>query len=109
MYGIVNLIAFFAVAYAAGPGRDSCPLVHLKNQSECIGKSSECWAPNQYDVDCANGAGLCCFDGCANTCYKEKVNLCWLVFKTLNPLIIVVENYLEFFNFPGLLGTVQDC
>ncbi len=107
MYGIVNLIAFFAVAYAAGPGRDSCPLVHLKNQSECIGKTSECWAPNQYDVDCANGAGLCCFDGCANTCYKEKVNLCLISFQDCK--YCCGELLRIFLIFPGLLGTVQDC
>ena len=28
---------------------------------------STCWSPGQPDGDCPN-FGLCCFDGCANTC-----------------------------------------
>lgn len=28
---------------------------------------SNCWSPGQTDTDCPN-YGLCCFDGCANTC-----------------------------------------
>ena len=31
------------------------------------GKVSTCWSPGQPDGDCPN-FGLCCFDGCANTC-----------------------------------------
>jgi len=33
----------------------------------CEGAVSNCWSPGQRDTDCpANG--LCCFDGCADTC-----------------------------------------
>ena len=31
------------------------------------GAVSTCWSPGQRDTDCPN-SGLCCFDGCANTC-----------------------------------------
>jgi len=35
--------------------------------SDCDGSLSNCWSPGQRDTDCpANG--LCCFDGCADTC-----------------------------------------
>ena len=31
------------------------------------GQASTCWSPGQRDTDCPQN-GLCCFDGCANTC-----------------------------------------
>ena len=38
----------------------------------CSGNvKSTCWSPGVNDVDCP-GHGLCCFDGCANTCRNEK-------------------------------------
>ena len=39
----------------------------------CSGnEKSTCWSPGVNDVDCP-GHGLCCFDGCSNTCINEKV------------------------------------
>ena len=39
----------------------------------CSGnEKSTCWSPGVNDVDCP-GHGLCCFDGCSNTCNNEKV------------------------------------
>ena len=41
------------------------------------GKVSTCWSPGQPDGDCPN-FGLCCFDGCANTCGEgdDAINFC---------------------------------
>ena len=36
-------------------------------QASCAGRRSTCWSPGVRDTDCP-GHGLCCFDGCANTC-----------------------------------------
>ena len=45
-----------------------------------------CWSPGEYDVDCPattyrkrrdtdKDFGLCCFDGCHNTCYKKECRI----------------------------------
>ena len=48
-------------------GGGSCPNVNPLSDAECAGAVSNCWSPGQGDTDCPN-FGLCCFDGCANTC-----------------------------------------
>merc|ERR1712107_151492 len=54
---------------AAGSGGDSdageCPAPSAGG--DCAGAVSNCWSPGQRDTDCPNN-GLCCFDGCADTC-----------------------------------------
>ena len=37
-----------------------------------LGSVSTCWSPGQRDTDCP-GNGLCCFDGCANTCDGQPI------------------------------------
>jgi len=48
-------------------GGDECPALDQLGESDCEGAVSTCWSPGQPDGDCPN-FGLCCFDGCANTC-----------------------------------------
>ena len=48
-------------------GGDSCPALSPLPSSDCEGTSSTCWSPGQPDGDCPD-FGLCCFDGCSNTC-----------------------------------------
>lgn len=50
-----------------GNGGGQCPNVNPLSDAECGGTASNCWSPGQSDTDCPN-FGLCCFDGCANTC-----------------------------------------
>lgn len=45
----------------------SCPSVSPLSPGECEGAVSTCWSPGQPDGDCPD-FGLCCFDGCVNTC-----------------------------------------
>ena len=47
-----------------------CPAVNPLTDAECAGAVSNCWSPGQLDTDCPN-YGLCCFDGCANTCVDD--------------------------------------
>merc|ERR1711953_668253 len=47
----------------AGGRRES----HHGSQPASAGAVSTCWSPGQRDTDCP-GNGLCCFDGCADTC-----------------------------------------
>ena len=52
----------------ASPGEGgSCPSVPPGSPDSCQGAVDTCWSPGQPDGDCPN-FGLCCFDGCANTC-----------------------------------------
>ena len=44
-----------------------CPAANPLGDTKCGGAMSNCWSPGQNDTDCPN-FGLCCFDGCANTC-----------------------------------------
>ena len=44
-------------------------------------KRNECWTPGTEDVDCEfedgqTGFGLCCFNGCGNTCYQKNETKC---------------------------------
>ena len=50
-----------------GSGGGNCPAANPLSDAECAGAVSNCWSPGQPDTDCPN-FGLCCFDGCANTC-----------------------------------------
>ena len=50
-----------------GAGGGECPAASPLSDAECAGAVSNCWSPGQPDTDCPN-YGLCCFDGCANTC-----------------------------------------
>merc|ERR1712203_1119724 len=50
-----------------GEDAGSCPAVSPGSPDECAGAVSTCWSPGQRDTDCP-GNGLCCFDGCADTC-----------------------------------------
>ena len=50
-----------------GAGGGECPAANPLSDAECAGAVSNCWSPGQPDTDCPN-YGLCCFDGCANTC-----------------------------------------
>lgn len=45
----------------------TCPAAEPLSPADCEGSVSTCWSPGQRDTDCPNN-GLCCFDGCANTC-----------------------------------------
>lgn len=62
-------------AGSSGNGGDSggggdCPAANPLSDAECGGAVSNCWSPGQTDTDCPN-YGLCCFDGCANTCVDD--------------------------------------
>ena len=50
-----------------GSGGGQCPNANPLSDAECAGAVSNCWSPGQPDTDCPN-YGLCCFDGCVNTC-----------------------------------------
>jgi len=52
-----------------GDGEDigTCPAAAALSPDQCAGSVSTCWSPGQRDTDCPSN-GLCCFDGCANTC-----------------------------------------
>ena len=67
------VVFLVGVVHANLDPEGACPLIHAKPESECVGTYSECWSPNSYDVDCENGAQVCCFDGCANVCGKPPV------------------------------------
>ena len=57
----------------AAPDYDAgeCPAINPLTDAECAGAVSNCWSPGQLDTDCPN-FGLCCFDGCANTCVDDN-------------------------------------
>jgi len=55
-----------------GSGGGQCPDAGPLSDAECAGSVSNCWSPGQPDTDCPN-YGLCCFDGCANTCVDSQV------------------------------------
>ena len=48
----------------------SCPLASPLTADQCRGRHSTCWSVGVPDLDCPDW-GLCCFDGCANTCAGE--------------------------------------
>ena len=58
----------------------SCPHIDALSQDVCAvaGRKHICWSPGSNDVDCpTNDAlepfGLCCFDGCQNTCFARQI------------------------------------
>lgn len=53
-------------AGANGEG-GQCPAAAPLPADQCAGAVSNCWSPGQTDTDCPSN-GLCCFDGCADTC-----------------------------------------
>jgi len=59
----------FGSSGGSGEGSDagSCPAASPGSPDQCAGAVSTCWSPGQRDTDCPSN-GLCCFDGCANTC-----------------------------------------
>jgi len=62
--------AFGSSGGEGGAGGDvgSCPAPRYGGSpEECAGIVSNCWSPGQRDTDCPSN-GLCCFDGCADTC-----------------------------------------
>jgi len=48
-------------------GGDECPALDQLGEADCEGAVDTCWSPGLPDGDCPN-FGLCCFDGCSNTC-----------------------------------------
>lgn len=67
--------AFGSVAGAGGESGDvgECPAPpYGGSEEECAGIVSNCWSPGQRDTDCPNN-GLCCFDGCADTCVDGPI------------------------------------
>ena len=76
--------------------QDSCPTTDVIDPILCQGAISDCWTPGKFqvkwmfllkllwflfilgvhDVDCPMGEGkfgLCCFNGCVNTCKTTKI------------------------------------
>lgn len=72
LYGLAE--GAFGVSDAAGGSGDagSCPAANPLSPDQCAGSVSTCWSPGQRDTDCP-GNGLCCFDGCANTCDGQPI------------------------------------
>lgn len=66
LYGLAEG-AFGTAGGADGGDAGSCPAADPLSPDQCAGSVSTCWSPGQRDTDCP-GNGLCCFDGCANTC-----------------------------------------
>ena len=65
--GVANLKPGAPSPSHASPAQ-SCPkLLPPLSLSQCQGRLSTCWSVGVPDLDCPNW-GLCCFDGCANTC-----------------------------------------
>jgi len=50
----------------------TCPSVSPRSADQCVGQFSTCWSVGVPDLDCPNW-GLCCFDGCSNTCVGDNV------------------------------------
>ena len=48
-----------------------CPAARPRTPAQCRGQRSKCWSPGVRDTDCP-GHGLCCYDGCANTCIASR-------------------------------------
>ena len=71
--GGVGVGVCHATSIAKREAETTCPLIHRRPAQECVGLISECWSPGQYDLDCSNGAEICCFDGCINVCGSKKV------------------------------------
>merc|ERR1712064_242160 len=62
------LLVFIAISNGRKFLEDpKCPPASPKTPRQCKGQRSTCWSPGVKDTDCP-GHGLCCYDGCANTC-----------------------------------------
>lgn len=55
-------------------GGQQCPVVEQRTGAECSNATANCWSRGVPDVDCPE-YGLCCFDGCVNTCFEEELDL----------------------------------
>ena len=56
----------------------TCP--YVEPNPNCTETQNTCWSPGIEDVDCpledgSGEFGLCCFDGCRNTCLKKCVEV----------------------------------
>ena len=54
----------------------TCPNVEQNPNCVETPKAQTCWSPGTLDVDCpledgSGEFGLCCFDGCRNTCLQQ--------------------------------------
>jgi len=71
---IMEIIFSFIFLLAHSQGNflqdPQCPDVIPKSPQQCKGKLSNCWSPGVRDTDCPKH-GLCCYDGCANTCVSQ--------------------------------------
>jgi len=57
-------------AGARGAGSAQCPPVEDKLAGQCSNATANCWSRGVADVDCPD-YGLCCYDGCVNTCLSD--------------------------------------
>jgi len=60
------------LSYSDNP--DKCTVVTPKSANSCLNKKANCWSAGVPDLDCPN-SGLCCFDGCVNTCIDTPDDL----------------------------------
>lgn len=72
LYGLAEGAFGTAGGSEGGDEAGQCPAASPLSEAECAGAVSTCWSPGQRDTDCPNN-GLCCFDGCANTCDGEPI------------------------------------
>ena len=69
----VRLLAVLCPLVAGNFIKDpKCPPVSPRSPAQCRGQRSNCWSPGVRDLDCP-ASGLCCYDGCANTCVSRSV------------------------------------
>ena len=52
------------------PTNSRCPTLSARSYQACQNSRPNCWSAGDFDLDCPN-AGLCCFDGCVNTCLDQ--------------------------------------
>ena len=91
-----------------GDGGGQCPNANPLSDAECAGAVSNCWSPGQPDTDCPN-YGLCCFDGCANTCVDGEGNyfLVKMIYEWFNPPLFF-HFWARFFQCPtNILSMVK--
>jgi len=63
--------AFGGLEYSGDSPSPTCPQPPSQPSCPAFPAGSQCWSPGQRDTDCPNN-GLCCFDGCANTCLSSE-------------------------------------